>query len=75
MLTQQEVRDKLNKRLEREKQTYIAERTGVHKTLISAFKLGKKELWDSTLKDLNDYLDRTRTLEELQADQENKTKY
>lgn len=69
MITQQEVRNKLNKRLEREKQTYIAKRVGVQKSLISEFRSGKKELWDSTLNDLNDYLDRTRTLEELQAEQ------
>lgn len=69
MITQQEVRNKLNKRLEREKQTYIAKCVGVQKSLISEFRSGKKELWDSTLNDLNDYLDRTRTLEELQAEQ------
>jgi transcriptional regulator with XRE-family HTH domain len=69
MSKQQEVRNKLIKRLEREKQTYIAKQVGISKQVLSEFKLGKKELWDSTLNDLNDYLDRTRTFEEVQAEQ------
>ena len=70
MITQEMVRNKLIKRLEREKQTHVAKQVGISKQLVSEFKLGKKELWDSTLNDLNDYLDRTRTLEEIQVDQE-----
>lgn len=54
---QQEVREKLIKRVEREKQTYIAKQIGIPKQVLSAFKLGKKDLWDSTLNALNDYLD------------------
>lgn len=57
MLDQEEVRQKLIKRTEREKQTYIAKQVGVPKQVISAFKLGKKTLWESSLKALNDYLD------------------
>ena len=57
MVTQEEVREKLIKRAEREKQTYIAKQIGVPKQLISDFKLGKKQLWESTLLALNDYLD------------------
>ncbi len=57
MVSQEEVRQKLIKRAEREKQTYIAKQIGVPKQLISDFKLGKKQLWDSTLLALNDYLD------------------
>ena len=57
VLDQEEVRQKLIKRVEREKQTYIAKQIGVPKQLISEFKLGKKKLWDSTLQALNDYLD------------------
>lgn len=57
MVTQEEVREKLIKRAEREKQTYIAKQIGVPKQLISAFKVGKKELWESTLLALNEYLD------------------
>lgn len=44
MVTQEEVRQKLIKRAEREKQTYIAKRIGVPRQLISDFKLGKKKL-------------------------------
>ena len=57
MVTQEEVRQKLIKRVEREKQTYIAKQIGVPKQLISYFKLGKKKLWESTLLALNEYLD------------------
>ena len=57
MVTQEEVRQKLIKRAEREKQTYIAKRIGVPRHLISDFKLGKKKLWESTLLALNEYLD------------------
>lgn len=57
MVTQEEVRQKLIKRVEREKQTYIAKQIGVPKQLISEFKLGKKQLWESTLLALNEYLD------------------
>lgn len=57
MVTQEEVRQKLIKRVEREKQTYIAKRIGVPRQLISDFKLGKKKLWESTLLALNEYLD------------------
>lgn len=56
MVTQEEVRQKLIKRAEREKQTYIAKRIGVPRQLISDFKLGKKKLWESTLLALNEYL-------------------
>ena len=57
MVTQEEVRQKLIKRAQREKQTYIAKRIGVPRQLISDFKLGKKKLWESTLLALNEYLD------------------
>lgn len=57
MISQEEVRQKLIKRTEREKQTYIAKQIGVPRQVLSAFKVGKKELWDSTLIALNTYLD------------------
>ena len=57
MVTQEDVRQKLIKRAEREKQTYIAKQIGVPRQLISDFKLGKKKLWESTLLALNEYLD------------------
>ena len=57
MILPEEVREKLIKRAEREKQTYIAKQIGVPKQLISDFKLGKKQLWESTLLALDEYLD------------------
>lgn len=53
---QEEVRKKLKEVLEREKQTYIAKQLGVPRQVISAFKLGKKDLYPSTLEDLKKYL-------------------
>lgn len=57
MILPEEVREKLIKRAEREKQTYIAKQIGVPKQLISDFKLGKKQLREPTLLALNEYLD------------------
>ena len=57
MTLQEEVREKLIKRVERERQTYIAKRIGVPRQLISDFKLGKKQLREQTLLALNEYLD------------------
>lgn len=57
MPTQQEVREKLIKVAEREKQSYIAKQIGMPKQVLSAFKLGRKNLWDEHLIKLNDYLD------------------
>lgn len=57
MISQEEVRAKLIERVEREKQSYIAKQINVPKQVLSAFKLGKKQLWDSSLEALNNYLD------------------
>ncbi len=57
MPTQQEVREKLIKVAEREKQSYIARQIGMPKQILSAFKLGRKDLWQEHLIALNDYLD------------------
>lgn len=57
MISQEEVRKKLIKRTEREKQTYIAKQIGMPRQVLSAFKSGKKDLWESHLIALNDYLD------------------
>lgn len=57
MVTQEEVREKLIKRVEREKQTYIARQIGMPKQVLSNFKLGKQELWTEHLLKLNEYLD------------------
>lgn len=58
IISQEEVREKLKERVLREKQSYIAKQIGVPKQLISDFKLGKKDLWESTLTALNEYLER-----------------
>lgn len=57
MISQEEVREKLIKRAEREKQTYIARQIGMPKQVLSDFKLGKKQLWTEHLLKLNEYLD------------------
>lgn len=57
MLSQEEVRKKFIKRVEREKQSYIAKQINVPRQVLSAFKLGKKNLYPETLEALNDYLD------------------
>lgn len=56
-LTQESVRKKYAERLIREKQTYISKVTGIPASVLSEFKSGKKVLYDSSLKVLNDYLD------------------
>ena len=58
IISQEEVREKLRERVLREKQSYIAKQLGVPNQLISDFKLGKKDLWESTLMALNDYLEK-----------------
>lgn len=57
MLTQDEVRQKLIKRMQEGQQQYIAKQIGVPKQILSNFKTGKRELWESSLQALNDYLD------------------
>lgn len=58
MISQEEVREKLLKRVENgTKQTYIAKQIGVPKQVLSAFKLGKKSLYPESLLALNNYLD------------------
>lgn len=59
MITQEEVRQKLLKCVDGGiKQTYIATQIGMPKQVLSAFKLGKKELWEEHLIALNEHLDR-----------------
>lgn len=57
VISQNEVREKLRKRVEREKQYYIAKQIDVPKQVLSAFKLGKKDLYPESLLALNKYLD------------------
>lgn len=56
MLSQDEVRELLIKRVESEKQTYIAKQIGIPKQVLSAYKLGKKQLYPETLEKLEAYL-------------------
>lgn len=60
MFSQEEVREKLKERVIREKQSYIARQIGVPRQVLSAFKLGKKELYPESLKALADYLEMNR---------------
>ena len=57
MLTQDEVRQKLIRKMQEGQQQYIAKQIGVPKQILSNFKTGKRDLWDSSLQALNDYLD------------------
>jgi len=57
MVTQEQVREKLIKRVECEKQTYIANQIGIPKQVLSSFKLGKKELYPESLQALSEYLE------------------
>ena len=56
-LTQEYVREKLIRKLEEGKQQYIAKQINLPYQTLSLFKTGKKQLWDSTLAELNEYLD------------------
>lgn len=56
-MTQQSVRERYIKRIEREKQIYIANVTGIPTSVLTQFKQGKKELFPESLQMLNDYLD------------------
>ena len=58
MQKQREVRDKLIRLLEREKQIYIAKQIGVPRQIISEFKNGKMELYPDTLLKLDEYLNK-----------------
>lgn len=57
MITQDEVRQKLIRKMQEGQQQYIAKQIGVPKQILSNFKTGKRELWESSLQALNDYLD------------------
>lgn len=57
MLTQEEVRQKLIQKMQERQQQYIAKQIGIPKQILSNFKTGKRELWQSSLQALNDYLD------------------
>lgn len=57
MLSQDEARELLIKHIEKGvKQTYIAKQIEVPKQVVSAFKLGKKQLYPESLAKLEEYL-------------------
>ena len=55
-MTQQELRNLYNKRLIREKQTYIAKVTGINGSILSKFKTGKFDLYPHLFEKLEAYL-------------------
>lgn len=55
-LTQEELRDILKNRTQREKQVYIAKVTGIDKDVLSKFKLGKINLYPALFSKLENYL-------------------
>lgn len=57
LITQEEVRQKLIRKLKEGQQQYIAKQVGLPKQILSNFKTGKRELWETSLNALNDYLD------------------
>lgn len=57
LITQEEVRQKLIRKMIEGQQQYIAKQVGIPKQILSNFKTGKRELWESSLLALNDYLD------------------
>lgn len=56
MITQDNVREKLLEKTNAMRQQNIAKTIGVPREIISKFMNGKRDLWDSSLKALNDYL-------------------
>lgn len=57
-ISQDLVREKLIKKMMQGKQQYIADQIGIPRQILSGFKTGKRELWESSLIKLNDYLDK-----------------
>ena len=55
-MTQVELRDLYCKRLEKEKQTYIAKTTGINGSILSQFKRGKIDLYPHLFSKLESYL-------------------
>lgn len=56
-ITQESVRKKLLKKTQAMRQQNIVKSTGIPREIISKFMNGKRDLWNSSLKALNDYLD------------------
>lgn len=55
-MSQEELRDLLRKRTQKEKQIYIANVTGIDKDVLSRFKLGKINLYPALFAKLENYL-------------------
>lgn len=56
-ISQEEVRQKLLRKIEEGQQQYIAKQIGIPKQILSNFKTGKRDLYPESLIALNDYLD------------------
>lgn len=56
MLSEDEIRELLIERVEKEKQTYIGRQLDIPKYKLSAFKLGKRRLSKAELEKLEAYL-------------------
>ena len=56
-ISQEEVRQKLLRKLEEGQQQYIAKQIGIPQQILSNFKTGKRELYPESLIALNDYLE------------------
>lgn len=55
-MTQEELRELYNERLEKEKQTYISKVTGIDGAILSKFKNNKINLYPALFAKLEDYL-------------------
>lgn len=55
-ISQEELRELYNERLEREKQTYISKVTGIDSSILSKFRLGKIDLYPNLFSKLEAYL-------------------
>ncbi|MCF2643058.1 helix-turn-helix transcriptional regulator [Roseburia hominis] len=56
-MTQDEVREKLIRKMREGQQQYIAKQIGIPKQILSNFKTGKRDLYPESLEALNNYLD------------------
>lgn len=57
-ITQDSVREKLIEKCRGLKVKFIAERTGIPREIISAFKNKRRELWQESLECLDEFLDK-----------------
>ena len=57
MVTQEEVREKLIRKMREGQQQYIAKQVNIPKQILSNFKTGKRDLYPESLEILNNYLD------------------